>query len=240
MWNERNILMMGEESAQRLSEKRVLVVGVGGVGAYAAESIVRAGVGHIVIVDADDVSETNINRQLIALHSTIGRSKVEVLAERLKDINPMLDVVPLKEYLRDERTEEVLSMFHYDYIVDAIDTLAPKVFLLYSSVQRAIPVVSSMGSGGKWNPSRICIDDIAKSNYCKLARMVRKRLHHLGVREGIKVVYSDEVVDHSVIIETEGEANKHSNVGTVSYIPAIFGCMMGSVVIRDLLQISQE
>ena len=240
MWNERNILMMGEESAQRLSEKRVLVVGVGGVGAYAAESIVRAGVGHIVIVDADDVSETNINRQLIALHSTIGRSKVEVLAERLKDLNPMLDVVPLKEYLRDERTEEVLSMFHYDYIVDAIDTLAPKVFLLYSSVQRAIPVVSSMGSGGKWDPSRICIDDIAKSNYCKLARMVRKRLHHLGVREGIKVVYSDEVVDHSVIIETEGEANKHSNVGTVSYIPAIFGCMMGSVVIRDLLQISQE
>ena len=234
MWNERNILMMGEESAQRLAEKRVLVVGVGGVGAYAAESIVRAGVGHIVIVDADDVSETNINRQLIALHSTVGKSKVEVLAERLKDINPSLDVIPMKEYLRDERTEEVLSMSHYDYIVDAIDTLAPKVFLLYSAVQRGIPVVSSMGSGGKWDPSRVRIDDIAKSNYCKLARMVRKRLHHLGVREGIKVVYSDEVVDHCVVIETEGEANKHSNVGTVSYMPALFGCMMGSVVIRDL------
>lgn len=234
MWNERNILMMGEESAQRLAEKRVLVVGVGGVGAYAAESIVRAGIGHIVIVDADDVSETNINRQLIALHSTVGRSKVEVLAERLRDINPSIDVIPMKEYLRDERTEEVLSMFHYDYIVDAIDTLAPKVFLLYSAVQRGIPVVSSMGSGGKWDPSRVRIDDIAKSNYCKLARMVRKRLHHLGVREGIKVVYSDEVVDHGVVVETEGEANKHSNVGTVSYMPALFGCMMGSVVIRDL------
>ena len=234
MWNERNILMMGEESAQRLAGKRVLVVGVGGVGAYAAETIVRAGIGHIVIVDADEVSESNINRQLIALHSTVGRPKVDVFSERLKDINPSLDVIPMKEYLRDERTEEVLSMFHYDYIVDAIDTLAPKVFLLYSAVQRGIPVVSSMGSGGKWDPTRVRIDDIAKSNYCKLARMVRKRLHHLGVREGIKVVYSDEVVDHSVVIETEGEANKHSNVGTVSYMPALFGCMMGSVVIRDL------
>jgi len=226
---------MGEEKASLLKEMRVLVVGVGGVGAYAAESIVRAGIGHIVIVDADEVSESNINRQLIALHSTIGKPKVEVLAERLKDINPSLDVVPLKDYLRDERTEEVLSMFHYDYIVDAIDTLAPKVFLLYSAVQRGLPVVSSMGSGGKWDPSRIRIDDIDKSNYCKLARMVRKRLHHLGVRKGIKVVYSDEVVDHSVVVETEGEANKHSNVGTVSYMPAIFGCMMGSVVIRDLI-----
>jgi len=237
MWNERNILMMGEEKATLLKDKRVLVVGVGGVGAYAAESIVRAGVGHIVIVDADDVSESNINRQLIALHSTIGRSKVDVLAERLKDINPLLDVITIKEYMRDERTEEVLSMFHYDYIVDAIDTLAPKVFLLYSAVNRGIPVVSSMGSGGKWDPSRIRIDDIAKSNYCKLARMVRKRLHHLGVRDGIKVVYSDEVVDHSVVIETEGEANKHSNVGTISYMPALFGCMIASVVIRDLIQI---
>lgn len=237
MWNERNILMMGEESANLLNNKRVLVIGVGGVGAFAAESIVRAGVGHIVIVDADEVSESNINRQLIALHSTIGKPKVEVLAERLRDINPSLDIATIKEYIRDERTEEVLSIFHYDYIIDAIDTLAPKVFLLYSAVQRNIPIVSSMGSGGKWDPSRIKIDDIAKSNYCKLARMVRKRLHHLGVRDGIKVVYSDEVVDHSVVIETEGESNKHSNVGTISYMPAIFGCMMASVVIRDLIKI---
>ena len=234
MWNDRNILMMGEEAVKRLQTKRVLIVGVGGVGAYAAEEIVRAGVGHVVIADADDVSETNINRQLIALHSTVGRAKVDVLAERLKDINPEVEVVTLKEYLRDERTEEVLSMFHYDYIVDAIDTLAPKVFLLYSAVQRGIPVVSSMGSGGKWDPMRVRIDDIDKSNYCKLARMVRKRLHHLGVRTGIKVVYSDEVVSHDVVVETQGEQNKHSNVGTISYMPAIFGCCIASVVIREL------
>lgn len=235
MWKERNILMMGKENCDRLRNSKVLVVGVGGVGAYAAEMIVRAGVGHIVIVDNDVVTETNINRQLIALRSTVGHSKVEVLRERLLDINPEADVEARQLYLKDELTEALLDQEHYDYVVDAIDTLAPKVFLIFAARQRNIPIVSSMGSGGKFDPTRVRIDDVSKSNYCKLARMVRKRLHHLGIRSGFKVVYSDEVVDRDKIEITENELNKHSNVGTISYMPAVFGCLMASVVIRDII-----
>lgn len=235
MWKERNILMMGKENCDRLRNSKVLVVGVGGVGAYAAEMIVRAGVGHIVIVDNDVVTETNINRQLIALRSTVGHSKVEVLRERLLDINPEADVEARQLYLKDELTEALLDQEHYDYVVDAIDTLAPKVFLIFAARQRNIPIVSSMGSGGKFDPTRVRIDDVSKSNYCKLARMVRKRLHHLGIRSGFKVVYSDEVVDRDKIEITENEQNKHSNVGTISYMPAVFGCLMASVVIRDII-----
>lgn len=235
MWKERNILMMGKENCDKLRNSKVLVVGVGGVGAYAAEMIVRAGVGHIVIVDNDVVTETNINRQLIALRSTVGHSKVEVLRERLLDINPEADVEARQLYLKDELTEALLDQEHYDYVVDAIDTLAPKVFLIFAARQRNIPIVSSMGSGGKFDPTRVRIDDVSKSNYCKLARMVRKRLHHLGIRSGFKVVYSDEVVDRDKIEITENELNKHSNVGTISYMPAVFGCLMASVVIRDII-----
>lgn len=235
MWNERNVLMFGAENVRRLADARVLVVGVGGVGAYAAEMIARAGVGHMVLVDADVVNETNINRQLIALHSTIGSRKVDILAERMRDINPEIDVETRAFFLKDEKTDELLDSNHFDYVIDAIDTLSPKVFLLFSAFHRGIPVASSMGSGGKVDPSRVRVDDISKSNYCKLARMVRKRLHHLGVREGIKVVYSDEVVSHDVTEQMEGEQNKLTQVGTVSYMPAIFGCCLASIVIRDLI-----
>lgn len=227
--------MMGEEAVGRLAKARVLVVGVGGVGAYAAEMLVRAGVGELVIVDGDTVSESNINRQLIALHSTVGRRKVDVLADRLRDINPDVKIDARFEFVKDELTDRLLEDGHYDYVVDAIDTLAPKVFLLYRAHELGIKAVSCMGSGGKTDPTRVKIDDIAKSNYCKLARMVRKRLHHLGVRDGIKCVYSDEVVDREVVEITEGEMNKHSNVGTVSYMPAIFGCCLAKVVIMDLI-----
>lgn len=235
MWNERNILMLGSDNCGKLRNSRILVVGVGGVGAYVAEMLARSGVGHLVIVDPDVVSDTNINRQLIALNSTVGKPKVEVLKSRLRDINPDIEVDARQIYLKDELTDALLDEGHYDYVIDAIDTLAPKVFLIYAARQRNIPVVSSMGSGGKTDPMRVRIDDIAKSNYCKLARMVRKRLHHLGIRTGFKVVYSDEVVDREKVEITEGEQNKHSNVGTVSYMPAIFGCFMASVVIRDII-----
>lgn len=237
MWNERNILMIGEEKIEILRNSRVLVVGVGGVGAYAAEMIVRAGVGNIVIVDSDVVSETNINRQLIALHSTIGRKKVDVLAERLLDINPDLNIEVIGEYLKDERTNEVLAMGHYDCVVDAIDTLAPKVFLLYQAHEMGIPIVSCMGSGGKVNPMMVKIDDISRSNHCKLARMVRKRLHHLGVSEGIRAVYSDEVVDRGVVEKTEGERNKASNVGTLGYMTAVFGCFVAGETINQIIHL---
>ena len=233
-WCERTELMFGSSDLEKLKSANILSVGVGGVGAYAAEMLVRAGVGNITIVDADKVSLSNCNRQLVALHSTVGKSKVDVLAERLSDINPELKINKIEAFIKDEFTVELLADNNFSFIVDAIDTLAPKVFLLAEAVKRGIPVVSSMGSGGKLNPAMVKIDDISKSDYCKLARMVRKRLHRLGIRKGITVVYSAEVVPPERIIETVGEQNKKSNVGTVSYMPAIFGCYIASYVIRYL------
>lgn len=233
-WFERTELMFGRQNVEALRAANVLVVGVGGVGAYAAEMLVRAGVGNITIVDADRVSLSNCNRQLVALHSTVGKPKVDVLADRLHDINPQLNIKKTDVFIKDEITVDILTGNDYSFVVDAIDTLAPKVFLLAEAVRRGIPVVSSMGSGGKLNPALVRIDDISKSDYCKLARMVRKRLHHLGIRKGITVVYSPEVVPPERIIETDGEQNKKSNVGTVSYMPAIFGCYMASHVIRSI------
>lgn len=233
-WCERTELMFGSSDLEKLKSANILIVGVGGVGAYAAEMLVRAGVGNITIVDADKVSLSNCNRQLVALHSTVGKSKVDVLAERLSDINPELKINKIEAYIKDEFTVELLAENNFSFIVDAIDTLAPKVFLLAEAVKRGIPIVSSMGSGGKLNPAMVKIDDISKSDYCKLARMVRKRLHRLGIRKGITVVYSVEVVPPERIIETVGEQNKKSNVGTVSYMPAIFGCYIASYVIRYL------
>ena len=235
-WKERTILMFGDEIVKNLAEANVLIVGVGGVGAYAAEMLVRSGIGRLTLVDGDVVNDTNRNRQLIALQSTVGRPKVEVLAERLRDINPDVELRLLQEYLRDERTIEVLESEKYDYVIDAIDTLAPKVYLMHQAFERNIPIISSMGSGGKLDPTQVKIDDISKSDYCKLARMVRKRLHKLGVRKGITVVYSAEVVARERVEITEGEQNKKSNVGTVSYMPAVFGCCLASHVIRQLIK----
>ncbi len=236
MWNERTVLMYGEEAVARLAAARVLVVGCGGVGGYVAEMLARAGVGHLTLVDADTVNDSNRNRQIIAMRSTVGKKKVEVLAERLKDVNDDLSITIVPEYVKDERITDILDGDRFDFVVDAIDTLAPKVFLLYEAHKRAIPTVSSMGSGGKSDPTQVRISDIDKSNYCKLARMVRKRLHKLGVRKGIEVVYSAEVVPAERVIITEGEENKKSNVGTVSYMPAVFGCFMASYLLKELIK----
>ena len=182
-WNTRTELLLGADRMERLAHSHVLVVGLGGVGAYAAEQICRAGIGHMTIVDADTVNESNINRQLPALHSTLGMPKAEVVARRLLDINPRLKLGVLNEFLRDERTEEVLSATRYDFVVDAIDSLSPKVFLLYHAYQRNIPVVSSMGAGAKMDPSQVRIADISKTCNCALAKAVRKRLRGLGVNK---------------------------------------------------------
>ena len=232
-WIERTKLLLGNESLEKLKKTHVLVVGLGGVGAMAAEQIVRAGIGFITIIDADSVEETNINRQMPALHSTIGKTKADILAERLLDINPELNINSLKEYLRTDRIIEVLET-PFDYVVDAIDTLSPKVYLIYRSIEKNIPIVSSMGSGGKLNPALISVVDINKTYNCKLARMVRKRLHKLGVKKGVKVVFSPENVDKEAVTLEQG-TNKASNVGTISYMPNMFGCYCASVVIRDLI-----
>ena len=233
-WTERTELLLGEEKLNILQNAHVLVVGLGGVGAYAAEMIARAGVGRMTIADADIVGESNINRQLLALTSTIGRNKSEVMAERLRDINPQIDLTVVTEYIRDEKTYELLDAAKYDYVVDCIDTLSPKVNLIAAALERGLPVVSSMGAGAKTDPTLIEVKDIGKSHHCPLAHMLRKRLHKLGIRCGFWAVFSPEPVREGAMIIAE-ETNKKSNVGTISYIPASFGCVCASVVIRDLL-----
>ena len=233
-WLERTELLLGAQPLERLGNAHVLVVGVGGVGAYAAEMIVRSGVGHLTIADSDSVSESNINRQLIALHSTIGRPKTEVLAERLLDINPQLDLHIITEYIKDEKTDSTLDSRRFDYVIDAIDTLSPKLALIIGCLERGYPIVSSMGAGAKLDPTRLEICDISKTHHCPLAHMLRKRLHKIGIRRGFKAVFSPEPIREGAMILCE-EQNKKSNVGTISYIPALFGIGCASVVIRGLI-----
>jgi tRNA A37 threonylcarbamoyladenosine dehydratase len=237
-WLSRTELILGEEGMKRLKASSVLIVGLGGVGAYTAEMICRAGVGSMTIVDGDTVNATNRNRQLPALKSNEGLYKADVMGERLKDINPDLKLNVIQEYLKDDRMVEVLDM-RFDYVVDAIDTLSPKIFLIYHSLLKKYPVVSSMGAGGKFDPAKIGISDISETTNCPLARILRKRLHRLGIREGFTAVYSTEVVDKSKVIPTNGEQNKASIVGTISYMPAAFGIACASVVIRDLAGIDR-
>ncbi|MBO5832245.1 MAG: tRNA threonylcarbamoyladenosine dehydratase [Alistipes sp.] len=233
-WLERTELLLGEEKLNTLRNANVLVVGVGGVGAYAAEMIVRAGVGRMTIADADKVSESNINRQLVALHSTIGREKCDILAERLKDINPELQLTIVNRFIKDSETDALLDSDKFDYVVDAIDTLSPKLALIKGSLDRGIPLVSSMGAGAKCDPTLMEIKDIAKTHHCPLAHMLRKRLHKIGIRKGFWAVFSPEPVRDGAMILCE-EQNKKSNVGTISYIPALFGIGCASVVVRDLI-----
>ena len=233
-WLERTELLLGEEKLSILKNANVLVVGVGGVGAYAAEMIVRAGVGSMTIADADKVSESNINRQLVALHSTIGREKCDILAERLRDINPELNLHIVNRFIKDDETDALLDSAKFDYVVDAIDTLSPKLALIKGALDRGIPLVSSMGAGAKTDPTLMEIKDIAKTHHCPLAHMLRKRLHKIGIKRGFWAVFSPEPVREGAMILCE-EQNKKSNVGTISYIPALFGIGCASVVIRDFI-----
>lgn len=233
-WLERTELLLGAEKLDMLRRANVLVVGVGGVGAYAAEMIVRAGVGRMTIADADCVSESNINRQLVALHSTIGRQKCEILAERLRDINPELQLNIVNRFIKDTETDSLLDSDNFDYVVDAIDTLSPKLALIKGAIERGIPLVSSMGAGAKVDPTLMEIKDISKTHHCPLAHMLRKRLHKIGIKRGFRAVFSPEPVREGAMILCE-EQNKKSNVGTMSYIPALFGIGCASVVVRDII-----
>jgi len=235
-WLSRTEMILGAEALNKLKVSNVLVTGLGGVGAYAAEMICRAGTGKMTIVDGDKIHPSNRNRQLLALKSTEGESKAILMGKRLLDINPDLDLTTIGEYIRDDRMKEILDA-GFDYVVDAIDTLSPKIFLLYHSKLRKYKVVSSMGAGGKFDPMQVRIADISETTDCTLARVLRKRLHRLGISEGITAVYSPETIDKSKIIPATGERNKASIVGTISYMPAMFGLVCASVVIRDLVGI---
>ena len=233
-WLERTALLIGEDKLQLLRQANVLVVGLGGVGAYAAEMIARAGVGRMTIADADTVSESNINRQLIALHSTVGKQKAELMAERLRDINPDIELTVVNRFIKDDETDALLDSDKFDYIVDAIDTLSPKLALIKGALDREIPLVSSMGAGAKTDPTKMDICDISKTHHCPLAHMLRKRLHKIGIRKGFQAVFSPEPVREGAMILCN-EQNKKSNTGTISYIPALFGIGCASVVIRGLI-----
>jgi tRNA A37 threonylcarbamoyladenosine dehydratase len=237
-WFSRTEMLIGREGLNKLKDSHVLVVGLGGVGSYAAEMICRAGVGKMTIADGDSVHPSNRNRQLHAMKSTEGFTKVRLMSERLMDINPDLNLTAIQEFLRDERMNDILET-GFDYVVDAIDTLSPKVFLIYRAVVKKYPVVSSMGAGGKIDPAQISVCDISETTGCPLARLLRKRLHRLGIIKGVTTVYSPETIDKSKIIPLKGEQNKASIVGTISYMPAAFGIACASVVIRDLAGIQR-
>ena len=235
IWKERTAMLIGEEGLKRLSESCVAVIGVGGVGGYAAEMVVRAGVGRLIIMDSDDVSVSNKNRQLLALDSTVGKPKCDVLKERLLDINPQLDITVIKEYLEADAVESVLGGYKIDFLVDAIDTLSPKMALIKYCMDRHMPLVSSMGAGAKTDATKVRLTDISKSFNCPLAFVVRKRLRRMGIRKGFQVVFSEELPKKEAIVECD-DRNKKSLVGTISYIPAVFGCVCAQAAIESLLQ----
>ncbi|MCE1201301.1 MAG: tRNA threonylcarbamoyladenosine dehydratase [Bacteroidia bacterium] len=233
-WDIRTELALGRERLERLEKSHVLVAGLGGVGAFAAEMLVRAGIGSLTIVDGDKVHASNRNRQLPALVSTEGKAKTEVMEQRLLDINPQLKLEVINAYIKDQPLIDLLERRKYDFVVDAIDTLAPKVYLLYFAHKFGLKVVSSMGAGGKFDPTQVQIADFNDTHTCRLAYYIRKKLHKLGVREGITAVFSPEVVSKTTVRELEGEMNKKSTVGTISYMPATFGICCASVVIRHI------
>ncbi|MFH1000189.1 MAG: tRNA threonylcarbamoyladenosine dehydratase [Bacteroidota bacterium] len=238
-WQERTRLLIGQKGLDKLASKHVLVVGLGGVGAYAAEQLARAGIGKLTIIDGDKIQSSNRNRQLLALKSTEGKNKTELMKSRLQDINPDIEVNTINEYIRDERLDEIIAE-KYDFVVDAIDTLAPKVFLIYQALKNGHQLVSSMGAGGKMDPTKIKIADISKSYNDKLARILRKRLHSFNIHKGFPVVFSSEKTNPDSVIFIEGESNKKTTVGTISYMPALFGNLVASVVIRKLLEIKKD
>ena len=233
-WLARTELLIGSEKLDRLREKHVLVAGLGGVGGYAAEAICRAGVGEMTIVDNDVVKPSNRNRQLLALKSNEDKEKVDLMAQRLLDINPDLRLHAINSYLKDEKVPELLAV-PFDYVVDAIDTLSPKAYFIKHCLDRNLPVVSSMGAGGRFGPLQIRVEDLSGSYGCMFAQAVRKKLHGLGIRSGFQVIFSPEPVSEAAVVVTENEKNKKSTVGTISWMPAMFGLIAASVVIRDLL-----
>lgn len=234
-WLSRTEIMMGEEKVQNLVSSNVLVVGLGGVGGICAEMIARSGVGKMTIVDADIVEASNRNRQIPALISTDGKLKAEVMAERIRDINPDIELTVIPEFIKDNRTIEILTSQKFDYAVDCIDTLSPKVFFIKACMDMKIPLISSMGAGGKFDPTKIEVIDISETYQCNLARYVRKRLKRHGIHSGFKVVFSPEAADQSRIFETPKAFPKKSVIGTISYMPAAFGITCASVVVRDLI-----
>lgn len=239
-WLERTELLIKKDGLEKLHRANLLVVGLGGVGSFAAEFLARAGVGNLTIIDGDTVDITNINRQLPALHSTIGKTKAEVVAERLLDINPELKLKVITEFLNPERMGDLLDSEHFDYILDCIDSVSPKISLIREARRRKLKIISCMGAGGKTDASKILVRDISKTNNCYLAKQVRKRLkRENNIRKGFKCVFSTELQQEESLRMTDGTNFKKSFYGTISFIPAAFGLHAAGEVINYLLKSEQ-
>ncbi len=238
-WLQRTQLLLGEESIDLLKNLHVLVIGLGGVGSYAAEFLARAGVGKMTIVDGDTVDITNTNRQLPALHSTVGQAKADVMATRIRDINPEVDLRVINSFLGPEEVRNLITP-EFDYVFDCIDSIQPKQYIVVTCKQKGIRVVSSMGAGGRIDPSQVRVADISETYNCPFAQQVRKGLKRKGVRRGVTVVFSSELVDISTMMLTDGSKFKRSFYGTCSYIPALFGLHMASVVVKDIVAEKQK
>lgn len=233
-WTERAELLFKKEGLQNLRNAHVLVVGLGGVGSFAAEFLARAGVGTMTIVDGDVVDITNINRQLPALHSTVGQPKVDIVGDRLMDINPELNLIRVKEFLSPERAYEIVTK-EYDYVLDCIDSITPKLNLIVGAKKKGVKIISNMGAGGKTTASKVVVKDIGKTDVCPLAKVVRKRLKKMGVSRGVKAVFSLEKPDEESVKRTDGSNFKKSFYGTNSYMPGLFGLHAAETVIKYLL-----
>ena len=232
-WQERAQLLFKTEGLNKLKNANVLVVGLGGVGSFAAEFLVRAGVGNITIVDGDVVDITNINRQLPALHSTIGMPKVTIVGNRLMDINPELNLVRVEEFLSPERAMEIVSE-EFDYVLDCIDSITPKLNLIIAAKRKRVKIISSMGAGGKMEASKVKVSDISKSENCFLAKTMKRRLKEVKI-DKLKVVFSSEIQAESSLKLTDGNNFKKSFYGTNSWMPGLFGLYAAETVVKYLL-----
>ena len=239
-WLQRTELLVKEEGIERLQSANILIVGLGGVGSFAAEFLVRSGIGNLTIADGDTVDITNINRQLPALNSTIGKNKTDVVAERILDINPKINLKKINEFLEPEQMEEILTQEKFDYVLDCIDSLSPKLALIITCKRKKIKLVSAMGAGGKTAPSKVMVRDISKTNNCFLAKQIRKKLKKEQIHKGFRCVFSTEIQDENSLKMTDGSNYKKSFYGTISYMPAIFGLYAAAEVIRFLLKKEQN
>ena len=272
-WLSRTETLIGEENIKKLAESHVLVVGLGGVGSFAAEYIARSGIGKMTIVDGDTIEFTNRNRQLPALVSTEGQSKALYMAERLKDINPNIILNVVNEYLDEEKMQKLFAAKttpnpsfqgggqtpllpkeglgvvlddtnKFDYVIDAIDTIAPKIMLIRNCLDKKIPLVSAMGAGGRFDPEKIKIAPIWKTKNCQFAQQIRKNLRQIGIThnkgQDFMAVFSEELPDISRVKLVENQLHKKSYLGTISYMPSLFGAFCASVVIRNIIEITKS
>ena len=245
----RTELIIGPHGLKKLKDSTVAVFGLGGVGSYAAEALCRAGIGRLVIVDFDDICLTNVNRQLHALDGTVGKAKALVMAERLRLINPDAEIVPYKDFYAADNSDFFLSQ-QYDYVVDAIDHITSKLHLIRTCTDKGIPIISSMGAAAKLDPTQIRVADISETHKCRLARTMRKLLKKQGIAKGVKVVFSTEEYREPEVKDGGCKGNcicpnkdeqrfscEHRRIilGSISFIPSIFGLTMSGVVVNDLL-----